>query len=512
MKFLTRLNDKEIFFDVISTDLSTVGVNEKVVLYIHTIKRNRDGSVLNEILTSIQQPNVIGIVLYQPQNVLFEREIEELYQRFEVPVIQVREALKREHLDGGLSSAYNEMAKEIRTFKGEDKYVLVESIAKATNLPLIFLDHVYKLTWKSSLAEEDPVFTQWVNEQRPQWIQSFYYDAEAFLQKSICWTQENNAGLIEKFPIYSVEGIKEFVLSPHDVSNWKKNWLHKLVSLISMNEQKNDELEQVNEKFKHHFVYDLIYNNFNSQTTIIEQGKAWGWNFERPHHLAILDVDLNDALMSNSQWREEMIQYIKVNFNERGDSFVIDFQDQLVIFVEETNLMQRTIQKKEIKTYFKKMISSCEEKWPEYFFSIGVGKCYRQTKHLNKSFQEAKMALQLGHEWSKEENVFHIEDLGVLRLLFYLNKDQLVDFSNEYLEPLLVSDRDNSTEYVKTIKYFILYDLNIQEAAKGLFIHQNTLRKRIKKINELIGLDVYNHEDFINLSIAVKIHSIGYLQ
>ncbi|MCE7791799.1 helix-turn-helix domain-containing protein [Salipaludibacillus sp. CUR1] len=512
IKFLTPLNDEEVFFQRVCEDLSTIEKNEQVVFYIHSVKRNKDVSLVNEIFSAVQLTNVIGIVLYHPQKVLFEQEIKDLFTAFQVPVIQIIEALKKNHLREFGLSPYEEIARELKEFKTEDTGPLAQKVAKATNLPLIFVDPIYKITWKQETSETERNFAQWVTEQRPSWLQSFFYDLEAFLQEPLSWQQENGKDIyIGKYPIRLQNGVREIILTPSNPSNWKKEWLYKLASLISISKQKDSEMEEFNHKFQSHFIYDLIYNNFDSQKTIIEQGKTWGWNFERPHHLAVLDVGLNDTAVSDPDWNMELHDFIQKNFNERGNSFIINFQEQLLIFVEEKNVNEKAVHKKVVKNFFQTIIRACEKKWPEYVFSIGIGKCYRQTRHLNKSFQEAKMALQLGHEWSKEENVFHIEDLGVLRLLFYLNKDQLLDFSNDYLEPLLVSDRENGTDYINTLKYFILHDMSIQEASQGLFIHQNTLRKRMRKINELIGLDVYDHQDFINVSIAVKIHSIGYL-
>ena len=144
---------------------------------------------------------------------------------------------------------------------------------------------------------------------------------------------------------------------------------------------------------------------------------------------------------------------------------------------------------------------------PDCHFYIGIGKMYQDTIYLNKSYQEAKLAVQFGQIWFENKNIFHINDLGILRLLIHIHQEILYDFSQEYLSPLLESDQENGTEYIKTLKTFIQHQGIINEVSDALFIHPNTLRNRIKKIEEMTGVNLLDPEEFMNLAVAVKIQS-----
>ncbi len=116
------------------------------------------------------------------------------------------------------------------------------------------------------------------------------------------------------------------------------------------------------------------------------------------------------------------------------------------------------------------------------------------------------MALQFGKVWLENNHVFHINDLGIFNLIIHLHKEILYDFCEEYLSFLIESDEKLGTEYLKTLKAYFQYHGNINEVSEALYIHPNTLRNRLKKIEDMTGVYLQNNVDFLNLMVAVKIY------
>ena len=72
-------------------------------------------------------------------------------------------------------------------------------------------------------------------------------------------------------------------------------------------------------------------------------------------------------------------------------------------------------------------------------------------------------------------------------------------------------DKLNSTEYIKTILIYILYDKNIVKTSEQLFIHKNTLFYRFKRINELFNINCDNNKELFKMNLAfiiIKLNSI----
>ena len=55
---------------------------------------------------------------------------------------------------------------------------------------------------------------------------------------------------------------------------------------------------------------------------------------------------------------------------------------------------------------------------------------------------------------------------------------------------LYIYDRKNKTELLDTLRVYLESGSNAAEAAKKLFIHRNTLYQRMKKIEEIIQVDL----------------------
>ncbi len=137
---------------------------------------------------------------------------------------------------------------------------------------------------------------------------------------------------------------------------------------------------------------------------------------------------------------------------------------------------------------------------------IGVGQTYYSNVDLYKSFQEAKIALQM-HSYvaGTEDGIIHYEDIGYVRLLSYIHDDLLNDFAHLYLGDLEKHDRENETDLVHTLYTYCNHNGDIAQTAQSLFIHQNTLRQRLKKIEAMLNIQLHRYTDLVNLIISLKI-------
>jgi len=66
-------------------------------------------------------------------------------------------------------------------------------------------------------------------------------------------------------------------------------------------------------------------------------------------------------------------------------------------------------------------------------------------------------------------------------------------------------DKENSTEYCKTLKIYMESNQNINMTANKLFIHRNTLSYRISKIKELLSMDFKEGEHLFEILYTFRI-------
>ena len=66
-------------------------------------------------------------------------------------------------------------------------------------------------------------------------------------------------------------------------------------------------------------------------------------------------------------------------------------------------------------------------------------------------------------------------------------------------------DRKNNTELLGTLHAYLACHRNLSDAAASLYIHRNTLRGRLDRINDLIRVDFDDAETVFHLMFSYRI-------
>jgi sugar diacid utilization regulator len=147
--------------------------------------------------------------------------------------------------------------------------------------------------------------------------------------------------------------------------------------------------------------------------------------------------------------------------------------------------------------------------WPRLRLTWGVSQRHADAFELPRAFGEAKIALSAAHRLGNE-NVFLYEELGIVRLLLGSGKDpDLRVFIQEVTGPLADYDRGNNGALIRTLRAFFDADCSQKVAAERLFIHHKTLRYRIRRIEELTGLDLSRHDDRMRADMALRLLQVA---
>ena len=98
-------------------------------------------------------------------------------------------------------------------------------------------------------------------------------------------------------------------------------------------------------------------------------------------------------------------------------------------------------------------------------------------------------------------------DLGVDRLLADVPELEIEAYCASVLGPLESYDLATGTALVRTLDTF-LATRNGALAARQLFVHYNTLKNRLAKIEEVIGPFVDDPDRCLSLSLALRLRRL----
>lgn len=136
---------------------------------------------------------------------------------------------------------------------------------------------------------------------------------------------------------------------------------------------------------------------------------------------------------------------------------------------------------------------------------VGVGGVSRAIEEFPRSFREARVALKLQRAIGRVGEVQPFDALGVYRLLAAVEDPAHVEaFVREWLGSLIDYDERKNYELVLTLFCYLEHGGQYETSAAQLNVHRNTLKYRLRRIQELSGHDLRDPATRFNLQLATS--------
>ncbi|MHC1685483.1 MAG: PucR family transcriptional regulator [Clostridiaceae bacterium] len=117
---------------------------------------------------------------------------------------------------------------------------------------------------------------------------------------------------------------------------------------------------------------------------------------------------------------------------------------------------------------------------------------------IRAAFEKGKECIQLKKIFYLKEDILEYNKLLFEKIVY----DMKEELKNELMDKFYDKFNSFDEEMTSTIEEFIKCGLNISEAAKGLYIHRNTLIYRLDKIKKETEFDIRNFKEAILFIIA----------
>jgi GAF domain-containing protein len=135
--------------------------------------------------------------------------------------------------------------------------------------------------------------------------------------------------------------------------------------------------------------------------------------------------------------------------------------------------------------------------------SVGVSDPCRGAASLARGFAEAISAAEVGALIRGAPGVTGYEELGPYK--YVLDPEHHVrDRAQRRLELLVDYDRRRGTRLLDTLEGYLDHRGSIAGTSRALYIHPNTLRQRLARIERESGIDL-EHDDWLSLAVATKV-------
>lgn len=158
---------------------------------------------------------------------------------------------------------------------------------------------------------------------------------------------------------------------------------------------------------------------------------------------------------------------------------------------------------------FRQTVQNCLDEGGGTSLSAGIGGLGRPLLRVRESYIEALRALRLARSAGGGRALYWPE-LGVDRVIAAVAENaEAVSYCGNLLRPLFAYDNEHGTDLAGTILALEDRAWNVTATAEALFVHYNTVKYRMDKALEILGIDRGNPRDRFALSLAVYIHRLG---
>ncbi|WP_307797321.1 PucR family transcriptional regulator [Williamsia soli] len=139
--------------------------------------------------------------------------------------------------------------------------------------------------------------------------------------------------------------------------------------------------------------------------------------------------------------------------------------------------------------------------------AVGAGDQVDDPRSYPSSFRQAVRAVAVGRRIGAINRVTRYRDLGVLGLLYQLPEHARRNFVDETLGSI-ADETPDGLDQRRILRVLRSTDCNIAESARELFIHPNTLRSRIARIEAITGPFMNEPDRRLTIFTALSMFSL----
>jgi sugar diacid utilization regulator len=254
-------------------------------------------------------------------------------------------------------------------------------------------------------------------------------------------------------------------------------------------------------------VGDLVARSYASVGSITARAARIGLDLSVPCDVLIVRIDepgIDDAL-GGERLAELRRRFAEVLQGAATPGTVVTIQGEAAVILAPAGEDAR----RPAEVLAADLLETVGEQIPELAVSAAIGDRCSSPDDYQPSFRLAMGALDAAAKLGRPGQVVKAADLGVSRLLISaVDARELHGFAKRSLGPLLQGG-DRREELLATLEAYVEAGFNQREAARRSFVHFNTVAYRLRRIEEILEVDLDDPRARLDLTLALRIATLA---
>lgn len=274
---------------------------------------------------------------------------------------------------------------------------------------------------------------------------------------------------------------------------------------------KEDIINLTTMNLKNDFVWNLASNGFSSKEDQNLMGKKLGFNLRRPYTCIVCKVLSSSKVALMPYFEQEIslhavtIENLILQESKKLNKNIMStlFQGTLVIYLENTDHEAESM----VHRYIDHLEDRLRQSFPNYFYYWGVSEIKTTESDFHQYYLNATLALNTCINTPQGRNRGTYEDTTIFKILSVLTENHEIQTqAKSSLKGLLDYDAQHGMELMNTLSVYIKNNYNLSQTARDLHLHRQSLLYRMKKIEELSGWSLADHNSIFLLEVYSRMH------
>lgn len=333
------------------------------------------------------------------------------------------------------------------------------------------------------------------------------------LSDEALWQQELTRITVPIQIRHEVVGYLSLIGHDRDFDYLERIILGQVAPILALEFARERERSEVEGRYQAEALMDVLQGNYQHPEEMLARARLLGHDLTPPQVVVIFEISPSEpAYMAGSaqtQWsrrlREELLRTWPscwIASEPRRVTALLPITD---VNSESENGLEKTV-----FTRLERVQARMHQgNGALPIYSGGIGHPVLELTHIPQSYREAQQALEIGRRLFGDGKLHSFARLGIYRLLFHLyGHEELSEFYQETLGPLLDSDSRSNGALIETLEGFFRCNGNLSETARAMHLHRNSLLYRLGRIEELLGRSLEDSELRLALQLALKIRHL----
>ncbi|WP_042348493.1 XylR N-terminal domain-containing protein [Bacillus massiliigorillae] len=437
---------------------------------------------------------------------LWDRQIDEERKYYKpLPIVQELEVTYERLLEeknnlSQVTAIHSKLTEQL--MNGRNLQSIARTMFQLTHIPII-IENVYNEDFLHVGVDKDVVDNIRIklkeivhhNNKKDESLHSQVYEEEQFrLLYTPIVLQQRTWGYCAFVIMKELEDNKEFT----EINKMVLERISTVCSLYILNEKNSFEaLERV----KGLFLEQILNKEIHSEGEIIKKSRYLDSPLEEPYFMLVIDYKKQRKQANENDYfiQQQMMESI-FHFFKNNHIIVLTAQKEgnIVLLITDRNHQIRHSRMNLSHDIFAYLQSSFQG----LQFKFGLSSVAEKVESVFDMYQQALTALLMNKGIT---NITAFDELDVMGILMHSGNNQMVlQKAKNTLEPLLKPKEPKMEELLKTLYVFLQCGGNLEKIMEEMSISMSGLRYRLKRIEELLGIEIRQPNNSFQLYASLE--------